>query len=193
VELKSPASKKGIHGFLVRRHPDQPARAWCFACPNIASYCLEDFVEDVARVFRELSFEKAILIGLSMGRIVAQKFVLKYRHLVKAWVHVDTTSHGISPDAPADAFVAIADKRGEGGRGLKKAVQNLSDISFNSSASPATRKADRSMKTSCDARRDYTWIMCGRRPLCKKNLTFGLRSGASHVSGLFARHHDRWP
>ena len=37
------------------------------------------------------------------------------------------------------------------------------------------------------------WIMCGRRPRCKKNLTFGLRSGASHVSGLFARQHDRWP
>ena len=37
------------------------------------------------------------------------------------------------------------------------------------------------------------WVMCGRRPRCKKNLTFGLRSGASHVSGLFARHHDRWP
>jgi len=36
-------------------------------------------------------------------------------------------------------------------------------------------------------------VMCGRRQHCKKNLTFGLRSGASHVSGLFARHHDRWP
>ena len=36
-------------------------------------------------------------------------------------------------------------------------------------------------------------VMCGRRPRCKENLTFGLRSGASHVSGLFARHHDRWP
>ena len=36
-------------------------------------------------------------------------------------------------------------------------------------------------------------VMCGRRPHCKENLTFGLRSGASHVSGLFARHHDRWP
>ena len=36
-------------------------------------------------------------------------------------------------------------------------------------------------------------VMCGRRPRCKKKLTFGLRSGASHVSGLFARHHDRWP
>ena len=35
--------------------------------------------------------------------------------------------------------------------------------------------------------------MCGRRPHCKEILTFGLRSGASHVSGLFARHHDRWP
>src|SRR5215467_9225838 len=36
-------------------------------------------------------------------------------------------------------------------------------------------------------------VMGGRRPRCKKNLTFGLRSGSSHVSGLFARYHDRWP
>jgi hypothetical protein len=30
-------------------------------------------------------------------------------------------------------------------------------------------------------------------PALQEELTFGLRSGASHVSGLFARHHDRWP
>jgi pimeloyl-ACP methyl ester carboxylesterase len=83
-------------------------------------------------VFRELSIEKAVLIGLSMGGIVAQKFALKYRHFVKALVLVDTTSHGIGPDATADAFLANADKRG-----LKKAVQDLSDVSFSSSASPA--------------------------------------------------------
>jgi 3-oxoadipate enol-lactonase len=100
--------------------------------PTSRSYCLEDFVEDVNRVFRELSIEKAILVGLSMGGIVAQKFALKYRDLVKALVLVDTTSHGIGPDATADAFLAAADKRG-----LKKAVQDLSDISFSSSASPA--------------------------------------------------------
>ena len=100
--------------------------------PTSRSYCLEDFVEDVARVFRELSIEKAVLIGLSMGGIVAQKFALKYRHLVKALVLVDTTSHGIGPDATADTFLANADKRG-----LKKVVQDLSDISFSSSASPA--------------------------------------------------------
>lgn len=39
--------------------------------PTSRSYCLEDFVEDVNRVFRELSIEKAILIGLSMGGINA--------------------------------------------------------------------------------------------------------------------------
>ena len=37
------------------------------------------------------------------------------------------------------------------------------------------------------------WVMSGRRSHCKKNLAFCLRSGASHVSGLFARCHDRWP
>jgi hypothetical protein len=34
-------------------------------------------------------------------------------------------------------------------------------------------------------------VMCGRRPRVKGFLAFGLRSGASHVSGLFARH--TWP
>src|SRR6267154_510258 len=72
--------------------------------PTSRGYRLEDFVEDVNRVFRELSIEKAILIGLSMGGIVAQKFALKYGHLVKALVLVDTTSHGIGPDATADAL-----------------------------------------------------------------------------------------
>ena len=33
-----------------------------------------------------------------------------------------------------------------------------------------------------------TWVMCGRRPRVKGSfLAFCLRSGASHVSGLFAR------
>ena len=31
------------------------------------------------------------------------------------------------------------------------------------------------------------WYMCGRRLRCKRILAFSLRSGASHVSGLFAR------
>ena len=83
-------------------------------------------------MFRELSIEKAVLIGLSMGGIVAQKFALKYGHLLKALVLADTTAHGIGPDATDDAFLAVADKQG-----LKKAVQDLSDISFSSLASPA--------------------------------------------------------
>jgi hypothetical protein len=33
--------------------------------------------------------------------------------------------------------------------------------------------------------------MCGRRPRVKGYLTISLRSGASHVSSLFARH--AWP
>jgi len=37
------------------------------------------------------------------------------------------------------------------------------------------------------------WYMCGRRPRCKRILTLSLRSGASHVSGLLVRRHDRWP
>lgn len=36
-------------------------------------------------------------------------------------------------------------------------------------------------------------VMFGRRTCCKRKLAFWLRSGASRVSGLFARRQDRWP
>src|SRR6202035_4033370 len=49
--------------------------------PTSRSYCLEDFVEDVARVFREISIEKAVLIGLSMGGVVAPEVALQYGRL----------------------------------------------------------------------------------------------------------------
>jgi 3-oxoadipate enol-lactonase len=100
--------------------------------PTSRSYRIEDFVEDVARVFQDLSVDRAVLIGLSMGGIIAQKIAVKYPHLVKALVLVDTTSHGIGADATADAFLAAVDKRG-----AEKAIQDLSDLSFGSSASPA--------------------------------------------------------
>src|SRR6202048_619308 len=45
--------------------------------PTSRSYCPEDFVEDVARVFRELSIEKAILLGLSRGGRPAERGRLK--------------------------------------------------------------------------------------------------------------------
>jgi 3-oxoadipate enol-lactonase len=100
--------------------------------PTSRGYRIEDFVEDVARVFQELSVDRAVLIGLSMGGIIAQKTAVKYPHLVKALVLVDTTAHGTGADATADAFLAVVDKRG-----AKKAIQDLSDLSFGSSATPA--------------------------------------------------------
>ena len=54
------------------------------------------------------------------GRAVSSEW-----HFVRALVLVDTTSHGLAVDATADAFLAVADKRG-----LKKAGQDLSGKSF---------------------------------------------------------------
>jgi pimeloyl-ACP methyl ester carboxylesterase len=64
--------------------------------------------------------------------IRAQEIAVKYPHLVKALVLVDTTAHGTGKDATADAFLAVVDKRG-----AEKAIQSLSDLSFGSSAPPA--------------------------------------------------------
>ena len=38
-----------------------------------------------------------------------------------------------------------------------------------------------------DSSHPYIWVICGRRPYCKRNLAWRVRSGASHVSGLFVR------
>jgi pimeloyl-ACP methyl ester carboxylesterase len=67
-----------------------------------------------------------------MGGIIAQKIAVKYPHLVEALVLVDTTSHGIDADATADVSLAAVDKGG-----AEKTIQDLSDISFGSSAAPA--------------------------------------------------------
>lgn len=96
------------------------------------SYRIEDFVEDVARVFHELRIGNAILIGLSMGGIVAQQFAVKYPDLVKALVLVDTTAHGVGVDGTADRFLAAVDRFG-----IEKASQRLSDLSFGPAATPA--------------------------------------------------------
>src|SRR6266404_5279244 len=67
--------------------------------PTSRGYRIEDFVEDIARVFQELNVDRAIVIGLSMGGIIAQEFTIKYPHLVEALVLVDTTAHGLGADA----------------------------------------------------------------------------------------------
>ena len=75
--------------------------------PASRSYRIEDFVEDVARVFQHLSIDRAVLVGLSMGGIIAQKIAVKYPHLVEALVLVDTTAHGpartqlLTPSSPS--------------------------------------------------------------------------------------------
>ncbi len=99
--------------------------------PTSRNYQIEDFVEDVVRVFQGLGVGRAVLIGLSMGGIIAQQVAVKYPRLVKALVLVDTTSHGVGADATDDAFLAAMDQRG-----AEKAIQDLSDVSFGSSAAP---------------------------------------------------------
>jgi pimeloyl-ACP methyl ester carboxylesterase len=75
---------------------------------------------------------RGLVISNMAAGIRAQEIEVKYPHLVKALVLVDTTAHGTGKDATADAFLAVVDKRG-----AEKAIQNLSDLSFGSSAPPA--------------------------------------------------------
>jgi pimeloyl-ACP methyl ester carboxylesterase len=124
---------------------------------DLSLWTLERYCEEVEEVRRGLGLDNFVLYGHSWGGILAMEYALKYQqhlrglvisnmdagiraqeievkypHLVKALVLVDTTAHGTGKDATADAFLAVVDKRG-----AEKAIQNLSDLSFGSSAPPA--------------------------------------------------------
>ena len=82
---------------------------------------------------------------------------------------------------------------GLSGAGLAKFRSAVTVVSARAGALQLTTAPAAFLHNSKLVRQCLSRVMCGRRPHCKENLTFGLRSGASHVSGLFARHHDRWP
>jgi 3-oxoadipate enol-lactonase len=99
--------------------------------PTGRNYRIEDFVQDVVSVFDNLGIEKAIMIGLSMGGIVAQQIAIGHPQLIDGLVLTDTTSHGVGDEGKADAFLAAIDASG-----IKNASQMLVVRSFGSAASP---------------------------------------------------------
>jgi 3-oxoadipate enol-lactonase len=101
--------------------------------PTSRSYKIPDFVEDVARVFKELRIDKAVLIGLSMGGIISQMFAVKYPQLLDGLVLADTTAHGVGEHGKADLFLSAVDEFG-----AQKAIEDLSDRSFSDSVNPKT-------------------------------------------------------
>lgn len=93
-------------------------------------YTIDAFVTDVERVLDALEIETCILVGLSMGGTIAQRFTLKNPDRVSALVLVGATPHGLGPDVKVENVLAAI-----GSVGVAKASQNVIERSFAACAS----------------------------------------------------------
>jgi 3-oxoadipate enol-lactonase len=100
--------------------------------PKDRAYTVDAYVADLERMFEQFALHDAVLVGLSMGGIVAQRFALKNPALLRALVLVDTTSHGFGPDVQASSVFDAIDKLG-----IAESSRLVAQRSFGASSSAA--------------------------------------------------------
>ena len=67
--------------------------------PPSHDFTIEDIADDVASTLAELGFERAVIVGLSMGGCVAQAVAIRHPQMVSGLGLIDTTAW-YGPDAP---------------------------------------------------------------------------------------------
>ncbi len=97
--------------------------------PDGRDYTMDAFVGDLELVFRNLQLNDAVLVGLSMGGTIAQRFALRNAGLLRALVLVGATPHGLGPDVQVDNVLRAIDQLG-----VERASQAVIDRSFGASA-----------------------------------------------------------
>lgn len=102
--------------------------------PKNRRYTIDAFVDDLTQVFEELKLENAVLVGLSMGGTIVQRFVLRHSEhhptLLRGLVLVGATSHGLGADVVAANVLKAIDRQG-----IQAVSQAVIEVSFGSSAS----------------------------------------------------------
>lgn len=99
--------------------------------PRQRPYTIDAFVADLEGVFDALALDGAVLVGLSMGGTIAQRFALKNPQRLSRLCLVGATPHGLGPDVQAQQVVrAIAEL------GVERASQAVIDRSFWPGAAP---------------------------------------------------------
>ncbi|GIW45397.1 MAG: 3-oxoadipate enol-lactonase [Candidatus Binatia bacterium] len=83
-----------LRGFGQSDHPPGP-------------YAIEDYTADLAALLDHLRLDQAHVLGISMGGVIAQRFVLDYPERVRSVVLVSTSSE-VGPRAQA-AWLRLAD------------------------------------------------------------------------------------
>jgi len=124
-------------GAFSRDHrvvvPDLPGHGRS-ASPRTRRYTIDAFVNDLVLLFDELHVEDAILVGLSMGGTIAQRFALAHRNRLRALVLVGATPHGLGPDVNVKNVLRAIDSVG-----VTAASQAVIDRSFGATASTELR------------------------------------------------------
>lgn len=94
-------------------------------CPRARHYTIDAFVEDLALLFERLDIDQAVLVGLSMGGTISQRFALRHARRLRGLVLVGATPHGLGPDVQVDNVLSAIETRG-----VVAASQAVIDRSF---------------------------------------------------------------
>jgi pimeloyl-ACP methyl ester carboxylesterase len=93
--------------------------------PQDRDYTIEAFARDIEKVFQHFRIDRAVLVGLSMGGTIAQRFTLNNPGLLDGLVLVGATPHGLGPDVNADNVLRAIDKVG-----IARSSQDVIERSF---------------------------------------------------------------
>jgi pimeloyl-ACP methyl ester carboxylesterase len=98
--------------------------------PKAREYTIEAFAADIAQLFDFFQIERAVLVGLSMGGTIAQRFAIDNLSRLDGLVLVGATPHGLGPDVNADNVLNAIERVG-----ITKSSQDVIEKSFASTTS----------------------------------------------------------
>lgn len=124
VLLHSLALDRSVWGAMIGYLPDDwtilaPDLRGHGASPHHGPFTIEDMADDVAATVAELGYQRAVVVGMSMGGCVAQAVAVRHPGLVAGLGLVDTTAW-YGPDAPQTWEKRAAAARENGMRSLSQ-------------------------------------------------------------------------